>query len=373
MIHPGTVKPNSRNSIFRYLYQTNKPLTKQEIMVDLGLSLPTVTNNINQMIKESLLVQSVDEDSIVAIGRKPRVISVNSEAAFTIGIDISKHHVTFVATGLFGELKSTQVREFEFENTSSYYTQLMQFAYRFIQLSEIEFQKVIGVGISIPGVVKANPNTIVFSPELGIENEAIPKSFNKYLFPVWIESKVNAGGKYEIGLKQTQLHNLLFLSLGEYVESSFFVNNVLYNGNNGKGLQIGKSIFNMGRDQKEYDDTCTVQSFLSTKALLNGIADNLEDFMKLYNEKNPKVLERIETFIDNLAKLLVNLSYGLDCDIVIGSELSFFLVDYLNIINDKVYQITSVDMNPIRLCKYPKKSSAIGITYHFIQDFIEQV
>ena len=373
MIHSSTVKPNSRNNIYKYLYQINKPLTKQEIMLDLGLSLPTVTNNINQMIKEGLLLQRADDENIVVIGRKPRVISINSEAAFAIGIDISKTHVTFVATGLFGNLKSTQIRDFDFENTQSYYTQLMQYAYRFIQLSEIEFQKVIGIGISLPGIIKSDPNTILFSPELNIENQLIPKSFNKYLFPVWFESKVDAGGKYEIGLRESKARNLLYLSFGDYIESSFFVNNQVYLGNNGNGIQVGNSYLNKDGEEDEFGKKGTVQSYLSTKALINGVCDNLIQFTNLYQNKDDLAIKKIDIYIENLIRLLVNLSYGLDCDIVIGGELSFFLVDFQNIINEKVKEIIGLNINKIEISKYPKRSSAIGVTYHFIQDFIDQV
>jgi len=373
MIRTNTTKTNSRNIIYSYLYQINTPLTKQQIMLDLGLSLPTVTNNINQMIKEGLLKQGIDEESKVAIGRKPRAISINEEASFAIGIDISQSHVTFVVTTLLGELKSTQIRDFEFENTTSYYTQLMQFAYRFIQLSEIEFQKVIGIGISLPGIISTNPNTIVFSPELGIENELIPKSFNKYLFPVFFESKVNTGGKYEIGLRNIDSKNLLFLSLEDYVECSFFVNNQLYTGNDGKGMQIGKTYLSKEGNIDEFGKKGTVQSYLSTKALLSSVTDDMSKFTKLYIEKDDKVLKQIEIYVNNLVRLLANLIYSLNCDIVIGSELSIFLIDYEKIINKKVFEITGIDTNNIRISKYPKRSSAIGVTYHFINEFISQI
>lgn len=338
------------------------------------MSLPTVTNNINDMFKEGLLELVIDEDTVVSVGRKPRKVSINLKARYTIGVSISKKYVNIVAVDLRGNLVASQVRNIVFENSVNYYTILLQYVYRFIQLSKIDFQTVIGIGITIPGVVATNPNRIISSPELNIENENIPKSFAKHLFPVWFESKVNASGKYEIGYGSNiqNRRNLIFLSLGQFIETSLFVDGKLFIGDNGKGLQIAHSTMYPNGKKCECGKQGCVNAYLS----YNYLSDDYSDFESMFDpniQKDSKFESLIEEYLLNLLIEITNLHKMFDCEIIIGGSLVQYLISekdkYIAFISSK----TSESLDYLKFCKYPEKISAIGVTFHFISEFVSTI
>lgn len=54
----AALKQTNRRRIYQYVYQSQKPVTKQEIAGALELSLPTVSNNLNSFLEEGLLAYS---------------------------------------------------------------------------------------------------------------------------------------------------------------------------------------------------------------------------------------------------------------------------------------------------------------------------
>lgn len=105
------VKRINRNRIFRLIYN-NEKISKQDIAYRLGMSLPTVTQNL-KILKEQGLIE---EDGVLEStgGRKAKAISCIKNARFAVGLNITKNHISIVLINLNGDIvkKSSYIQIF---------------------------------------------------------------------------------------------------------------------------------------------------------------------------------------------------------------------------------------------------------------------
>ena len=51
-MNTAVLRQTNRRRVLRYIYDSEQPVTKQEIAGDLSLSLPTVTGNLDELLEE---------------------------------------------------------------------------------------------------------------------------------------------------------------------------------------------------------------------------------------------------------------------------------------------------------------------------------
>ena len=91
------IKDRNTREILRVL-QSKRELTRQDIARIVGISIPTVTNNINHLISEGVVAESKTMASTG--GRKPHVLEFLPNSYHAIGIQVSSDH-----SGYFSKVK----------------------------------------------------------------------------------------------------------------------------------------------------------------------------------------------------------------------------------------------------------------------------
>ena len=120
----AALKQTNRRRIYQYIYQSPQPVTKQEIAGALGLSLPTVSGNLNEFLEEELLSYSGTQASTG--GRKPRTISLVANARFSVGISIMDDAVRLVAINIRAKELGYQKVYKKFCHSPRYYQEVAQ-------------------------------------------------------------------------------------------------------------------------------------------------------------------------------------------------------------------------------------------------------
>ena len=89
------IKKINRNNIYRIVL-AKENTSKQEIAYQLNISIPTVSQNLNELIEEGLVKENGSFQSTG--GRKAKIISSNPAARVALGLDITPNHVNLVMT-----------------------------------------------------------------------------------------------------------------------------------------------------------------------------------------------------------------------------------------------------------------------------------
>ena len=95
------VKKINKNIIYKYILNKGK-VSKHEIAEALNMSMPTVLQNIKELFNENLIKESGEFES--SGGRKAKAISIDEDAKYSLGIDITKNHISLVLVNLYGNV-----------------------------------------------------------------------------------------------------------------------------------------------------------------------------------------------------------------------------------------------------------------------------
>ena len=116
--------------------------SKPEIAATLGLSMPTVLQNVKDLLEQGVIIESGEYESTG--GRKAKALSVNAGLKYAVGIDITGNHISYVMIDLTGELVEKQRIRAVFENSLEYNEKVYQGFIEFVEKSGIETRRILG-------------------------------------------------------------------------------------------------------------------------------------------------------------------------------------------------------------------------------------
>ena len=142
--------------------------------------------------------------------------------------------------------------------------------------------KVVGIGIGIPGLLDVNKGVVVMSNNLGWEDLPIADMFKAKLpYPVRIANDANvaAYGEAMFGAGKGVPY-VIMLTLGTGVGGGIVLDGELYEGNNGQGAELGHIVVQYGGRQC----TCQRKGCLETYASATAIIRDTKEAMEQHPE-----------------------------------------------------------------------------------------
>ena len=135
--------------------------SKQEIASELGLSMPTVLQNVKELVQNGLVIETGKYESTG--GRKAAVLSIAEQFRTAVGIDITANHISYVLMDLCGKVIAKKRMKSVFANDSAYYQSVADNLETFLRDIDADRKKILGVGFSLPGIINKHDNVLVRS------------------------------------------------------------------------------------------------------------------------------------------------------------------------------------------------------------------
>lgn len=88
---------------------------KPEIAAGLGISMPTVLQNVKELTEAGSVEEIGEYES--AGGRKAKTLSINAARKMAVGLDITLNHISMVALDLKGAITGKKRVRKNFENS----------------------------------------------------------------------------------------------------------------------------------------------------------------------------------------------------------------------------------------------------------------
>ena len=299
------IKELNKNKIINLL-ASHGEMTKFDISNKLGISIPTVTTNINRL-KSLNLVHEL-ESTIYTGGRKPKVIHFNSNARISIGIRITLYNIDIVMLNLKKDIVYIESCKIKFTDFNEFMKWSSEKIDSILEEKNIPKKNLLGVGISIPGIINKNTNTIEYT-NVGISNANLDFYNDMYEYNVYYENEANLSilnEKNYIDDKNKQ--NLLFLSINIGLGGGILINNEIYSGSSGRSGEFGHMKL-MGKGKDYLDDYLSTSNIVKTynlKSKTNQI-ETFKEFEQLVINKNKLALSLMDTAIERLALCIYNL------------------------------------------------------------------
>jgi N-acetylglucosamine repressor len=171
----GDVPPRPRGSLLRRLserevlaaLQAHGPLSRADITRRTGISGPTVTRTVAALLDAGLLEEGEAPprpEERAPLGRPGRVLRLANRTASVLGAVVGARNCEVMAAGLDGNILPESVRQFA---TPARYADLVAaFVRHARQLTAGRRTPVLGLGISMPGLLNRREKRTVFSPNL---------------------------------------------------------------------------------------------------------------------------------------------------------------------------------------------------------------
>jgi Transcriptional regulator/sugar kinase len=361
----------NRNKVYRYIFEQEK-VAKQDLVLALGLSLPTVSQNLTELFRMGLLRYAGKFES--SGGRKAKKITIIPDARMVIGVEIKMTHINILAIDLKGNPRPSNRLDQMFEVSESYGKFLAEGIDSYIQSIGLNPGIILGVGISIPGVLSEDKTNIINAPSLKTRYAPI-ESITKFITQeIFIENDANAGGFAEMHSRK-ELETLAFLSVSEGVGGAFVYNGVQYGGVNNRGAEFGHMTAVNGGRQCACGKQGCLEAYVSTSTLALGGEQGVDAFFEKLKEGDPESKSSWDEYVNYLCMGINNIRTIIDCDIILGGTLVRYIGDYFDEIKQRLSEIAVFDNNTdyLHLSNYSAYASGIGTALHFTDEFIKTV
>lgn len=150
------------------MIQSHGPQSRADVRRGVGMSAPTVSKAVASLLEHGFLEEREDLDP--GMGRPAKLLHLACQTASVLGIVIDKPDCWVVAAGLDGELNPEKMRSFPLPKTYRGLLQRLQEQVNSLMQASGEKipgrGKVLGIGVSVPGLVNSQTDEIVFSPNL---------------------------------------------------------------------------------------------------------------------------------------------------------------------------------------------------------------
>jgi N-acetylglucosamine repressor len=158
---PGLLRQLNERQVLEAI-QANGPLSRADIVRHTGISGPTVTRAVAALLQDGLLEEGDFQQA--ALGRPGRVLRLASQTASVLGAVVGAHYCELVPAGLDGLLREDQVRQFP---TPPRYADLVKvFVKQIRQFMAESPTPVLGIGISMPGLLNHRDRRTIVSPNV---------------------------------------------------------------------------------------------------------------------------------------------------------------------------------------------------------------
>jgi predicted NBD/HSP70 family sugar kinase len=367
----STEKQTNRNRVYQLVYQRGS-ISKPEIAVRLGISLPTAIQNVKTLQQEGLLQEGVVLESTG--GRKAMSITYVKNARFAIGTDITRNHISVVLVNLAGEIIESTRIEKPYENTPAYYLEMVQLIKQLVVVSGVREDVILGAGFSIPGILTRDGQMLIYSHVLQVSALQCSTISRGLPYPAELSNDANAAGIAETWQRKSQ-ENAIYLSLSDYVGGAIFLNNQLYLGENQRGGEFGHvTLVRDGLPCYCGRKGC-VDAYCSAQVLSRHTGGDLGAFFEKLKAGDKSLQIVWEQYLSYFTTAINNLVVPFDCKVILGGYLGEYLEPYIDEIRRSVAGVTTFLGNEdyITPCIYKKEASAVGAALLYVRPFIKQL
>jgi len=241
--HRLTEREEKNFQILELLRQRG-PLTRTELSQGTGFNIVTVSNYVNQFIKQALVLERGFD--ISTGGRKPILVELNAKAGFAVGIDLgpvgaSSPHTTMVITDLRGQIVHRAVQPRTTDSLDRTLHDLGGVIREFLKSSPVDPKKIQGIAIGLPGILDERAGTVRETSRHGIRTNyvAIRDQLEAELrLPVLMGSDSTLAGYGELRLGLDRLvQNMIYLYSD--VGASLIFNGHIFWGSGGSAGELG--------------------------------------------------------------------------------------------------------------------------------------
>lgn len=316
------------NRIVLEIIRLHGPVSRMDISRRTHLTVQTVTNITKKLEKSGLIVEHSRQ--ISGRGAPAVQLKINEQAAYSIGIDFDKDHLTAVMLNLNGEICYEMSRDLDFPSPEEGLDLMSTTVQDIIKRQRVGKKKIWGVGVGLPGPMDPTKDKMqsddMFNPDAlpGWDHTPVLKHLKERLgLPIITENNASAAaiGEHWYG-KGKHINSFFFLYFGAGLGGGLVIRGQLYSGHTGNAGELGyfpTSLHPVNSRIFEHDHLGGYFNMLLLKKKMIDAgysASSQDDLASRFDEGNPILLEWLEKATDQLIPLIAAVEYLLDPEVI---------------------------------------------------------
>lgn len=365
------VRKRNRNNIYRFIRRA-EVTSNPDISYALKISLPTVTQNTRELIEQGLVEETGKLESTG--GKRAAALAVAAGFRLAAGLNITRNHISLVLVDLKGALLECERTVLPFVHEERYYQKVNDLLEQFLEKWNVDREKVLGIGISLPGIVDLKREEISYSHVLKVE--AVPFSYisSFFSYPCSFLNDANAGA-YAEGICQESEDRFFYLSLSSTVGGGIYSGSELVQGKEYRCGEVGHLTIVPDGDPCYCGKKGCLDVYCSSARLSELAGGSLERFFQGLEQGEKRFAKAWDTYTSYLSVALDNIRMVLDCEIVIGGYVGGFIGKHIEDVYRKVSERNIFEKRGtyVRPCVFRQEAAALGAALSVTEAFVAQI
>jgi len=233
------IKDLNRTKILKHIWD-NAPIDRAKVSKELGLSRTTLTIIVKELIENKILEETGHGESTREGGKKPILLNFREDMGYIIGITVGIKKIKVV----LGNIKAQFLNELETDRDTDEdpYETLKKISDLIKKLDIYKTNKILGIGIGIPGINDHINGIVKFSPNLKDWENITVKKYIEDEFPgvkCYIDRETNLQIFAEKWFGQIISKNFITIEAGVGIGIGIIINDRIYRGNNDAAGEFG--------------------------------------------------------------------------------------------------------------------------------------
>lgn len=349
-------------------------VSRQELALALGLSMPTVFQNVNELIERGLICEEGTCHSTG--GRRAKLLTARQGICCAIGAEITAQHVRLLLLDLDRKVMDSEQASLAYEDREGYYAALGGLVRRYAEKNGVGIDlpyRLVGVGLAIPGIIDQRRKMLDKSHALNAEHVSLRQFGQSIPYPVVFDNDANLAAYAEVIDKR---RNTVYLSLNDTVGGAIYQHGDIYQGDHFRSGEFGHMILVPGGKKCYCGKRGCVDAYCSARLLRRDEEDQaLDRFFEAVNAGDKDCVRRWNAYLEHLAIAVANLRTAFDCDITVGGSVGGYIDGYMQAFAEKVRRYNSFDTDAAYLSsgQFRREGAAIGAARRMLDTYIEQL
>lgn len=371
-------------------------MSRAELAKKLKLSAPSVSSNIEQLLKQGILREVGEGDSIG--GRRPILLEFNKDYGYIAGIDLSSEDMRIALGDLQGNiLEIKHIFLPEEKIGERILSQIIECLNTILDNQNIEKGNLKVIAIGTPGVIDEKSGTLQMAPQFkGWSQINIRKIIEeKFEAKVIIKNDMNmaAIGEYHYGAGR-DLKNIIYISVDLGIGAGVILDGKLYEGQRVAAGEIGYWVTDPIKSKVKKEEVGPLESKIAIPAIVKRIRSDLKKGQKTYIQNlidgnpdkinfdtfrkailkgDPYSISILKEITDYLGLAVANICILLDLDrIIFGGEITSLGDDFLDALKVTVDRLTPLP-NDLVFSKLGKCSGIYGCFAVALEEFFDHI
>ena len=285
------------------LMSRKRQLTKNDISKELNLSIPAVTSNINELLKENIIKDAGHLDSFE--GRKPALFEYNPNYQYSIGVELKEEYIKMIITNMDSKIIEEYYKKIEPSTPEEIVELLLNALDHFFIASAKEVTQIAGIGISIHGYINNDNYSVRIFFKSKLHTLSLKRIYDRFDVPIFLQNNITSAAIAEVHLGASKnKNNIVYLYVNNGVGAGIIVNNEIHRGNDKIAGAIGHMTIDLnGRHCRCGNKGCW-ETYINKSNLIDeynvkseAVILSLHDFFKKLDMEDPIAVDVFKTYV----------------------------------------------------------------------------